>query len=234
VPEQSSQKEYRQGRFQRPAGATEILLVRHGESAPLREGVPVPLAGGHGDPPLDPVGEREAEAVADRLGSEDLAAIYVSTLQRTAQTAAPLVARRGIEPVVEPDLREVFLGEWEGELFRKYATERHPLVIQSFTEQRWDVIPGAEPPDDFRARVMGAITRIADRHPDQAVAVFTHGGVIAEVMAIASQSRPFAFLGADNGSISHVVITPDRWIVRRFNDTSHINPLFSVAPEPLI
>ena len=229
-------KEYRQGRFRRPPGAAEILLVRHGESAPLREGESFPLADGHGDPPLDPVGEHQAEAVADRLITEELAAIYVSSLQRTVQTAAPLAARRGIEPVVEPDIREVFLGEWEGELFRKYAAERHPLVMQSYVDQRWDVIPGAERDEAFSERVRGAISRIADRHRDQCVAVFTHGGVIARVLSDATQSRPFAFLGADNGSITHLVVDldNDRWIVRRFNDTAHLNPGFSVAPEPLI
>lgn len=229
-------KEYRQGRFRRPPGAAELLLVRHGESAPLRDGESFPLTGGHGDPPLDPVGERQAEAVASRLITEDLAGIYISTLQRTAQTAAPLATRRGIEPVVEPDIREVFLGEWEGELFRKYAAERHPLVLQSYLDQRWDVIPGAERDEEFSGRVRGAITRIAERHRDQCVAVFTHGGVIARVIADATQSRPFAFLGADNGSITHLVVdfTTDRWIVRRFNDTAHLNPGFSVAPEPLI
>jgi probable phosphoglycerate mutase len=230
----SEVKEYRQGRFQRPPGATEIFLVRHGESAPLREGETFPLAGGHGDPPLDPVGHRQAIAVADRLEAEDLSAIYVSTLQRTAQTAAPLVERRGIEPKVEPDVREVFLGEWEGELFRKYAAERHPLVIKSYTDQRWDVIPGAEPAEAFTARVRGAIESIAARHRDECVAVFTHGGVIAETLAIASGSRPFAFLGADNGSISHIVIADNRWVVRRYNDTSHIHMRLSIAAEPII
>jgi probable phosphoglycerate mutase len=228
------QKEYRQGRFRRPAGATEILLVRHGESAPLIEGIPVALADGHGDPPLDPVGEAQALRVADRLRDEDLAAIYVSSLQRTVQTAAPLVALRGIEPIVEPDLREVFLGEWEGELFRIYAAQRHPLVVQSYTEERWDVIPGAEPADAFAARVRAAITRIAERHRDQCVAVFTHGGVIAQTISQATGSRPFAFLTADNGSISHLVVTDERWFVRRFNDTSHLSTGFSIEPEPVI
>jgi probable phosphoglycerate mutase len=212
------------------------LLVRHGESAPFREGEPVPLADGHGDPPLDPVGEAEAVAVADRLMTEDLTAIYVTSLQRTAQTAAPLAERRGITPVVEPDLREVFLGEWEGEKLRKYATERHPTFVRSFTEQRWDIIPGAEQDELFSARVSSAIHRIAERHRDECVAVFTHGGVIARIIADATGCRPFTFLGADNGSISHLVVDPatDRWIVRRFNDTAHLNPGFSVAPEPLI
>jgi probable phosphoglycerate mutase len=227
-------KEYRQFRFTRPPGATEILLVRHGESAPLREGVAVPLADGHGDPPLDPVGEEQAVAVAARLAVEDLSAVYVTTLQRTVQTAAPLLERLGIAPVVEPGLREVFLGEWEGETLRRYSAERHPLALRMFTEQRWDVIPGAEPAGDFASRVRAAVIGIAERHRDQCVAVFTHGGVIAQVLAEASASRPFAFLGADNGSISHIVVDGDRWVVRRFNDTAHLDPRFSVAPEPLI
>jgi probable phosphoglycerate mutase len=227
-------REYRQARFTRPPGATEILLVRHGESAPMREGVPVPRTDGHGDPALDPVGEEQAHHVADRLEVEDLAAIYVTTLQRTVQTAAPLVARVGIQPVVEAGLREVFLGEWEGEALRRYAAERHPLSVKVFTEQRWDLIPGAEPAADFAARVHDAITRIAERHRDACVAVFTHGGVIAQVLAEATASRPFAFLGADNGSISHLVVDGERWVVRRFNDTAHLDPRFSVAPEPLI
>jgi probable phosphoglycerate mutase len=230
----SSPKEYRQARFTRPPGAAELLLVRHGESAPFREGEAVPLKDGHGDPPLDPVGVEQAAMAAERLADEDITAIYVTSLQRTVQTAAPLVARKGIEPVVEPDLREVFLGDWEGEALRKYAAERHPVAVRSFTEQRWDVIPGAEPADAFAARVGGAIKRIAARHADECVAVFTHGGVIAEVLRQASQSRAFAFLGADNASISHVVIDGDRWIVRRFNDTAHLTPRFSITPEPLI
>src|SRR3954469_23582754 len=114
-----AQKEYRQSRFRRPPGATEILLVRHGESEPLVEGRPFPLVDGHGDPALAPEGEIQAERVGERLSTEPIVAIYVTTLRRTHQTAAPLAARLGLTPIVEPDLREVHLGDWEGELFRQ-------------------------------------------------------------------------------------------------------------------
>jgi probable phosphoglycerate mutase len=63
--------------------------------------------------------------------------------------------------------------------------------------------------------------------------VFSHGGVIGQVLALAAQSRPFAFSGADNASISHLVITPQAWIVRRYNDTAHLDPAFSLVPTPL-
>jgi probable phosphoglycerate mutase len=224
---------YRQLRFQRPPGACELLLVRHGESAPARDGEPFPLVDGHGDPELDPVGVGQAAGVADRLQHEAIAAIYVSTLRRTAQTAAPLAARLGIEPRVEPDLREVYLGEWEGGTFRKHVAEGHPAAEQMFAEQRWDVIPGAEPGDAFAARVRGAITRIAAAHRDETVVVVSHGGVIGQIIADATGSRGFAFTGSDNGAISHLVVTDDRWIVRRYNDTAHLGLAFTSAPEPL-
>ena len=224
---------YRQLRFRRPPGACELLLVRHGESAPARDGEPFPLVDGHGDPELDPVGREQAERVADRLVPEPITAIYVSTLRRTAETAAPLAARLGLEPQVDPDLREVYLGEWEGGTFRKHVAEGHPVAQRMYAEQRWDVIPGAEPADAFAARVRAAIDRIATAHPDETVAVVSHGGVIGQVLSDASGSRGFAFTGSDNGAISHVVVTADRWVIRRYNDTAHLGLAFTTAPEPL-
>jgi 2,3-bisphosphoglycerate-dependent phosphoglycerate mutase len=47
--------------------------------------------------------------------------------------------------------------------------------------------------------------------------------VIGQALALASGSRPFAFLGGENTSISRIVVTPDRWIVRGFNDIAHLD-----------
>ncbi len=209
------------------------MLVRHGESAPARDDAPFPLVDGHGDPPLDPVGHEQAERLAERLEHEDITAIYVTTLRRTAETAAPLAARLGIEPRVEPELREVYLGEWEGGAFRKHVVEQHPIARQMFTEQRWDVIPGAESTEAFGERVRGAVRRIAATHPDETVLVVSHGGVIGQVLAMATGSRPFAFTGADNASISQLVVVDDAWIVRRYNDAAHLQAALTTAPEPL-
>lgn len=224
MADQVSEKtvEYRQYRFVLPPGAADLLVIRHGESAPAREDAPAEVMDGHADPDLDPVGQEQARRLAARLGREHLDAIYVSSLRRTAQTAAPLAERLGITPTVEPDLREVFLGEWEGATFRKHTSELHPLAIQMAVEQRWDVIPGAEKTDDFKARVKGGITRIAEAHPNQRVAVVVHGGVIGMIMAIATGAGNFGFVGADNASISEIAVLGDRWTVRRFNDTAHL------------
>jgi probable phosphoglycerate mutase len=227
------QTEYRQYRFTLPPGGTDILLVRHGESAPAREGMEFPMVDGHGDPPLAAEGEREAVLVGERLAVEPLDALYVSGLRRTVQTAAPLAEKLGITPAVEPGLREVKLGDWEGGLFRIRVSENHEIAQRMFQTQRWDAIPNAESTEDLAARVRAAIERIAAAHPDQRVAVFTHGGVIGQVVAMATDSKPFAFIGADNASITQLVVTDGRWIVRRFNDTAHLHPAFTVRAEPL-
>ena len=227
--------EYRQARFRPPPGACEILLVRHGESEPAVPGQAFPLVDGQGDPALDPIGEEQAERVADRLieSGQHIAAIYVSTLRRTHQTAAPLAKRLGLEPRVEPRLREVHLGEWEGGEFRRHMAEGHPLALQMRREQRWDVIPGAEPSEVFAARVRAAIDAIATAHADETVVAVSHGGVIGQALADAAGARPFSFAGADNASISHLVVLPQAWIVRRFNDTAHLGLHFTEAAEPL-
>jgi probable phosphoglycerate mutase len=138
------------------------------------------------------------------------------------QTAAPLVARSGMTPVVEADLREVFLGEWEGGILRMKSADGDPLFTQVMAEQRWDVIPGAESREVFGGRLRRSIERITAAHPGGRVVLFSHGAAIGEILAQATGSEPFAFVGPDNASISRLVVTPDRWIIRGYNDTSHL------------
>lgn len=236
VDDAPEQRQFRQHRFTTPPGGCEILLVRHGESVPYREGVPHPLVDGQGDPPLDPVGEEQARKTADRLIStgERIDAVYVTTMQRTSQTAAPLASRLGLEPIVEPRLREVHLGEWEGGEFRRRAADEDPIARRMWEEGRWDVIPGAETSEQFAARVRAGIEAIAAAHIDEVVVAVVHGGVIGQVVALAAGASLMAFSGPDNASISHLVVVGDRWIVRCFNDTSHLSSTFSTVPEPII
>jgi len=205
-----------------PPGSTELLLVRHGASADAVEGEAFELVEGQGDPPLSEVGRHQAEQVALRLVRDPFDGMYVSTLRRTAETAAPLVERTGIHPVADADLREVFLGEWEGGHLRQKAVDRDPMFEQVLRQQRWDVVSGAESREAFGGRLRRAIERIADAHPGGRVVVFSHGAAIGEILAQASDSSPFAFINADNTSISRLVVTPERWIVRGYNDTAHL------------
>jgi probable phosphoglycerate mutase len=223
---------YRQTPYTPPPGSTELLLVRHGASESIRVGDRFPLVDGHGDPALAPEGHEQAVAVGQRLALEKIDAIYTTGLRRTRQTAEPLASRLGLEPQVALGLREVRLGEWEGGLFRQKVAENGPVAQRMWAEERWDVIPGAESAEALSARVTPEIEAILEAHAGGRVAVFTHGGVINQVLVTATRSRPFAFIGADNASVSHLVVIGDRWVVRRFNDTAHLDPVFTVRPAP--
>jgi probable phosphoglycerate mutase len=229
VPED---REYRQTPFAPPPGALDLLLVRHGASAPWTPGRDFALADGHGDPELSALGVDQAEKVGERLATEGIDAVYATTLRRTGQTAEPLAKRTGLEVRVEADLREVYLGEWEGGVFRQKVAEADPVAVRMFELERWGVVPGAEQDEVFAARVRSAVMRLAAAHPDQRVVAVTHGGVIGAVLQQAARSRPFAFANADNASISQIVVVGDRWIVRRFNDTAHLAPQFSLEGAP--
>jgi probable phosphoglycerate mutase len=200
------------------------VLVRHGASEPAVAGRRFPLRDGHGDPALAPEGELQAALVADRLAAERLAGLFVTTLRRTAQTAAPLAARLGLEPVVVPELREVSLGEWEGGEFRVRLAEGDPIAVRAVAEERWEVIPGAEAMEPFAVRVRAGVEAVvAAAGVGVTVAAIAHGGVIGEVCRQATDSRPFAFVHSDNGSLTRlVVLDGGRWLLRSFNDTSHL------------
>lgn len=228
----SKPRAFPQHRFRPPPGATELVLVRHGESQPAVEGQPFSLVDGHGDPALSPEGLQQAAKVCARLAGEQIDAIYVSKLRRTHETADALAGALELTPIVDPDLHEVFLGDWEGGVFRTRVADGDPIAARMVTDERWDVIPNAEPADDFAARVRRAVTRIAAAHPDQRVAVFAHGGTIGQILAQATGSRPFALGGSDNASVSHLVVAGDRWVLRRFNDTTHLDAGLSVAATP--
>lgn len=214
--------EARQHRYSPAAGACDMLLIRHGETQAAVRGEMFPMIEGQGDPALRPEGHAQAQAVGERLKSEAIDAIYVTTMQRTHQTAEPLATALGITPNVEADLREVFLGDWDGGEFRFRAAENDPAFIRARDNECWGELPGAETFIELQTRVVRGLRRIAAAHPNQLVAVVVHGGVVGAALAAATGSRNFGFNGADNGSISRVVVHGDQMQLRGFNDVAHL------------
>lgn len=210
--------------FAPPPGSTRITLVRHGQTSGADPELGTfPLKHGHGDPLLTELGERQAVTVADRLESEPIDAIYVSSLTRTHQTAAPLAERLGMTPIEEHDLREVFLGDWEGGLFREILQQQeHPAAIQFRQTYEWGSVPNGETNEELMARTSGVLHRIRPQHADQHVVCFVHGGVIAALCAVAAEAHMRPFAGADNCSIHRLVLTEERWLLRGYNDGVHL------------
>jgi broad specificity phosphatase PhoE len=142
---------------------TTLLLVRHGETDWNAEG----KLQGHSDRPLNEYGRRQAKELAERLAGEDIAAIYASDLARARETAEIVGERLGLPVVIDSDLREKNWGTWEG----------------LTSDERLHVEFEGETSEEHRERVLRAVRRIAERHPDQRVVVVTHGGSLRRVQA---------------------------------------------------
>jgi probable phosphoglycerate mutase len=204
-----------------PEGAQEVLLVRHGAcDPPAVDG----LVDGRSDPPLNERGRGEAAAVTRRMSGMPVSAVFTTPQRRAAETAAATAAEHGLEATVLPDLIEVHLGEWEGHGIHSRGASGDPELARVFSEQNWQLIPGAEPADAFAERVRRGVKEVADAAAAGSVAIaFTHSAVIAEFCRQVTGSQPFAFLYNSNGSLTRLFRMPEgRWVLVSYNETEHL------------
>ena len=215
-----------QAPFMLPSGATEIALVRHGASAAHEPEATFGLVDGHSDPPLAARGHEQSLRLADRLRLEPIAALFITPLTRTAETAAPLVRHTGLKPVVVPELREIHLGLWEANGgLQRHDPDRAALRARVLEEQDWGLIPGAERNPEFGVRVKAGLDKVAAATgPDRLGVAIVHGGVIAQACHAITGSRPFAFIATQNCSITRLIrLSSGRWILQVYNDTAHLD-----------
>jgi probable phosphoglycerate mutase len=208
-----------------PEGAVEVVLARHGsvDHHPSDRLVGADgVIGGHADPDLSELGRRQALALTQRLRGVATSALFATSLARTQQTAAPLAAELALKPLIEPDLREVYLGDWEG-VFGRHP-DHEPVIRQMLETGRWDMIPNAESMDHLAQRVRAGLERVAAAgDAGSTVVAVVHGGIVAEACRQVTDSRPFAFLHAENASITRLVrLASGRWELHGFNDVSHL------------
>ncbi|GGM40761.1 isomerase [Promicromonospora citrea] len=151
-----------------------LLLLRHGQTPSNVGGLLDTASPGPG---LTALGRRQAAAVPDALGDRRIDAVAVSSLVRTAQTAAPLAVARGLEPVVLPGLREIEAGDLE----MAATHEAHLRYLGTvFGWARGDVtraMPGGPDGRAFLERYDDAVTQLA-RAGWEDVLVVSHGAAI--------------------------------------------------------
>jgi broad specificity phosphatase PhoE len=157
-----------------------LLLIRHGQTPANVRGL---LATARPGPGLTKLGRRQAQALADSMladavAGEQIAAIFVSPLTRTAETAAPLAASLGLDPQVLEGLEEIEAGDLED---RRDMPSVMTYVRTVFGWAAGDLdvrMPGAIDGIEFFSRFDAAIAAIAAQHPDATVAIVSHGAAI--------------------------------------------------------
>ncbi|MHB8511740.1 MAG: MSMEG_4193 family putative phosphomutase [Actinomycetota bacterium] len=154
-----------------------LFLIRHAET-PITG---VRLAGWRPGVHLSEQGRKQAEGLIERFNDVALNAIYSSPLERTVETAQPLAHARKMRIKTRDQLGEVRYGQWEYKPLKVLAKSSHwRTIISHPSEGRF---PGGEALRETQARVVAAIANIADQHPKESIAVFTHADVVKMIVA---------------------------------------------------
>ena len=193
-----------------------VTFVRHGESVSNAAG----RWQGQSDVPLSPRGRDQALHLARRLRSSHFDVLLTSDLQRAADTARAL--GRPVE--VDPELREIHVGAWEG-LAKAEVMERYPDDLAALARGEDIALGGGERWSDVDARTDRALERLLGRlEPGAHALVFTHGGWIRCAFAGAlgvrtSSRRPLASV-ANTGL--GTLRFDDEPQIERYNDATHL------------
>ena len=199
---------------------TRLVLVRHGETAWNAEH----RVQGQLDVPLNAAGLAQARAVAKVLGEESFDAVYSSDLQRARQTAGPVAQALGLEIVARQELRERHYGIFERLTYAEVKA-RFPEDYARFEARDPEFgFRTGERLQDFFARSVSAISRIANENESRSVLVFTHGGVLDMLYRHVTGlgiSAPRDF-GIPNAGLNRLELRAEGWVIRAWADTAHL------------
>jgi 2,3-bisphosphoglycerate-dependent phosphoglycerate mutase len=203
---------------------TEILLIRHGETAWNA----VKRLQGHLDVPLNAEGERQASALGQALLDEPLDAVFASDLGRARQTAEAIAAPRGMQVQIDAGLRERCYGAFEGMLYDEIQP-RYPDAYAAWQARDIDArFPSgervAETLREFSQRAVGAILRLASARQYRKLALVSHGGVL-ECAYRHAQGIGFAHtrdFSIHNASINRFHFDGKALKLLRWGDVAHL------------
>src|SRR3954447_21629237 len=156
---------------------TTFLLIRHGETDAVGKWIMGWRPGWH----LNSTGRQQAETLAKILSRLPVRAVYTSPLERAIETAEPIAQRHGLSPVPLPDFGEMHLGKWEG-LSMAELDQRQEF--KRFNQYRSGTrAPGGELMLETQVRMVCRLDQLAAEHPDDTVAVVSHGDPLRAVIA---------------------------------------------------
>lgn len=156
---------------------TKLVLIRHGQTDWNATG----RWQGQADPALNEVGREQARQTARELRAQKIDTLISSDLRRARETAEIIAEELGLRVVLEPRLREVNLGDWQG-LYSDEIRARWPNEMQLWLEQPLAIRPpNGESIRELAERVLAAVNDIAARYADLRVGIVAHELPIAVI-----------------------------------------------------
>jgi broad specificity phosphatase PhoE len=201
-----------------------VILVRHGETAWNKAHR---MQGGGSDTPLNETGNRQKELIALRLKAENIQGIYCSPLQRAMDTANAIARYHSLEVMVEPALREIDIGEFEGASVFDIGRQMDEVLTTGYSGETAPTMPGGESLKDVQTRVWGTLQGLVSRYSGGNVVVVSHYFAILTVIC-SVLNIPMTQIGRfrmNPGTISTVAFDGAIPRLLSFNDSGHLSGL---------
>lgn len=204
--------------------ATEILLIRHGETTWNVSG----KVQGCTDIPLSDNGYYQAELVSKRL-TNCFDIMYSSPLKRAKETANIICSNTNIKPITLNEIREINFGEWEGldfsEINKLYPNE---FSLWLNDKNNAPLIGGDKSIKLASIRAKNCLYNVIKQNANKRIAIVAHGGIIkATLIGLFNWDMTmYHKLSIGNTSVSKLYIKDmnnlNRIKLVYFNDTSHL------------
>lgn len=209
---------------------TRLLLIRHGETAFNRNG----RVQGHSESDLTAVGVGQARAAAEALARRRVDRLYSSDLSRARATAQIIGDRLGLGVKLDPRLREMRFGRLEGRTWTEL--DEHFRAAEAAGHGDWFhyAPPGGESRAELTHRGWAVTGELVRRHPDETLAVVSHGGFIGfflrRVLGLRTDQRYVGFRTA-NCAIHTFEHRDDRFHLVTWGEVQHLEDHAHATPS---
>ncbi len=219
-----------------------ILFIRHAQSLGNVQG----QMEGQYSTALSELGHTQAQQLKAYLTTQDLPThIYVSSLLRANQTIQPLVTslqqhNHPFRSQQTDALRELHQGIFQGLTWAEAQSKYPDVCAKLLSSVTWQPVPEAESLVDARARARSWMKHILDKHPPgDVIWAVSHEGFLQQLISVMMgcdrtwripipHTALFEFWLASTQyqnqwqSLQGDRFNPEFWVLKRFNDCSHL------------
>ena len=200
-----------------------LYLLRHMQTMCSTRGVYC----GHCDTELTQAGHAMAQALATYLGQTSFAALITSDLRRTQQSVGPLGQRLGIQAQLDPRLRELHYGAWNGKTRAEVAAVDGPTYTRWLARPAEVAPPGGETAQQLATRSCAAIDELAETYRGHSVLVMCHKAtmriIVCTLLGIDINSYR-SCLSGPTGAITVFDFLPEGPMLKVFGDIHYMTP----------
>jgi broad specificity phosphatase PhoE len=161
---------------------TEMWLVRHGQT----DWNLANIFQGQSDIPLNETGIKQAQSLALKLAGTPFDALYSSDLSRARQTAEIIAEHIRLPVMIDPRLREIRQGIWEGMSVEEVKQKFSPDFSRDSDYLTTPRAAGAETLAQVITRMLEVANEIHEKHNGQRVLLSSHGLAVAVLYLVAN------------------------------------------------